>query len=118
MIGKVASLNVGEPRLVTYRGMLFRTGIFKEPTEQPLALKTLNFNGDGQADLSAHGGIDKAVYCYPIEHYDFWRREIGRAALPMGQFGENVTTEGILENQLRLGDIFRMGTAVVQVSEP
>ena len=68
--------------------------------------------------MSAHGGIDKAVYCYPIEHYGFWRREIGRAVLPMGQFGENVTTEGIFESELRIGDILRMGTAVVQVSEP
>jgi MOSC domain-containing protein YiiM/ferredoxin-NADP reductase len=118
MNGTVASLNVGEPRLATYRGMSFRTGIFKEPTDRPLTLKTLNFIGDGQADLSAHGGIDKAVYCYPIEHYDFWRREIGRAAMPMGQFGENVTTEGVLESQLRIGDILQMGTAIVQVSEP
>ena len=77
-----------------------------------------NFAGDGQADLSAHGGIDKAVYCYPFEHYDFWGREIGRADLPMGQFGENVTTAGLLEHELRIGDILRMGTAVVQVSEP
>ncbi len=118
MNGKVVSLNVGEPRLVTYRGMSFRTGIRKEPTANPLTLKKLNFIGDGQADLSAHGGIDKAVYCYPIEHYDFWRREIGRAVLPMGQFGENVTTEGVLESELRIGDILRIGTAVVQVSEP
>ena len=118
MNGTVVSLNVGEPRLVTYRGMSFRTGIFKEPVDQPLTLKKLNFAGDGQADLSAHGGIDKAVYCYPIEHYDFWRREIGRANLPMGQFGENVTTAGLLESELRIGDILRMGTAVVQVSEP
>jgi MOSC domain-containing protein YiiM/ferredoxin-NADP reductase len=118
MNGKVVSLNVGEPRLVTYRGMSFRTGIFKEPVDQPLTLKKLNFVGDGQADLSAHGGIDKAVYCYPLEHYDFWRREIGRADLPMGQFGENVTTAGLLENELRIGDILRMGTAMVQVSEP
>jgi MOSC domain-containing protein YiiM/ferredoxin-NADP reductase len=118
MNGKVASLNVGEPRLVTYRGMSFRTGIRKVPTDAPLALKRLNFVGDGQADLSAHGGIDKAVYCYPIEHYDFWRREIGRAVLPMGQFGENVTTEGLLESELRIGDVLRMGSAVLQVSEP
>jgi MOSC domain-containing protein YiiM/ferredoxin-NADP reductase len=118
MNGKVVSLNVGEPRLVTYRGMSFHTGIFKKPVDQPLTLKKLNFAGDGQADLSAHGGIDKAVYCYPLEHYDFWRREIGRADLPMGQFGENVTTAGLLENELRIGDILRMGTAVVQVSEP
>ena len=118
MNGKVASLNVGEPRLVTYRGMSFRTGILKAPTDAPLTLKRLNFVGDGQADLSAHGGIDKAVYCYPIEHYDFWRREIGRAVLPMGQFGENVTTEGVLESELRIGDVLRMGTAVLQVSEP
>src|SRR5580704_2807736 len=118
MNGKVASLNVGEPRSVTYRGISFRTGILKAPTANPLTLKKLNFAGDGQADLSAHGGIDKAVYCYPIEHYDFWRREIGRGSLPMGQFGENVTTEGLLESELRIGDILRMGTAAVQVSEP
>jgi MOSC domain-containing protein YiiM/ferredoxin-NADP reductase len=118
MSGKVASLNVGEPRLVTYRGMSFRTGILKAPTDAPLTLKRLNFVGDGQADLSAHGGIDKAVYCYPLEHYGFWRREIGRDVLPMGQFGENVTTQGVLESELRIGDILRMGTAVLQVSEP
>ncbi len=118
MNGKVVSLNVGEPRLVTYRGMSFRTGIFKQSTGQPLTLNKLNFVGDGQADLSAHGGIDKAVYCYPAEHYDFWRRELGRAALPMGQFGENVTTQGILEAELRIGDVLEIGTAIVQVSEP
>ena len=118
MMGKVVSLNIGEPRLVTYRGMTFRTGIFKAPADGPLTLNKLNFVGDGQADLSAHGGIDKAVYCYPIEHYEFWRRQIGRAKLPMGQFGENVTTEGVLEDELRIGDVLRMGTAVVQVSEP
>jgi MOSC domain-containing protein YiiM/ferredoxin-NADP reductase len=118
MSGKVVSLNVGEPRLVTYRGMSFRTGIFKASTTRPLALKTLNFAGDGQADLSAHGGIDKAVYCYPIEHYEFWCREIGRTTLPMGQFGENITTAGVLEAELRIGDVLQIGTAVVQVSEP
>jgi MOSC domain-containing protein YiiM/ferredoxin-NADP reductase len=118
MNGKVVSLNVGEPRLVTYRGTSFRTGILKTPIDAPLTLKRLNFSGDGQADLSAHGGIDKAVYCYPLEHYDFWRREIGRAVLPMGQFGENVTTVGLLESELRIGDILQMGTAVLQVSEP
>jgi MOSC domain-containing protein YiiM/ferredoxin-NADP reductase len=118
MNGKVVSLNVGEPRLVTYRGMSFRTGIRKASVGAPLTLKRLNFAGDKQADLSAHGGIDKAVYCYPLEHYDFWRREIGRRMLPMGQFGENVTTLGLLENELRIGDILRMGSAVLQVSEP
>jgi MOSC domain-containing protein YiiM/ferredoxin-NADP reductase len=118
MNGKVVSLNVGEPRLVTYRGMSFRTGIYKEPTGRPLKLKKLNFAGDGQADLSAHGGIDKAVYCYPIEHYAFWRCETGRTSLPMGQFGENVTTEGLLEAELRIGDVLEIGTAVLQVSEP
>jgi MOSC domain-containing protein YiiM/ferredoxin-NADP reductase len=118
MNGKVASLNVGEPRLVTYRGVSFRTGILKTPIDAPLTLKRLNFIGDGQADLSAHGGIDKAVYCYPLEHYEFWRGEIRRSALPMGQFGENVTTLGLLESELRIGDVLRMGTALLQVSEP
>lgn len=118
MNGKVISLNVGEPRVVTYRGTSFCTGIFKQPTDKPLALTKLNFAGDAQADVSAHGGIDKAVYCYPIEHYDFWRRELGRAAFPMGQFGENITTEGALESELRIGDVLQIGAAVVQVSEP
>ncbi len=118
MNGKIRSLNVGEPKLVTYRGMSFRTGIFKKPVGEPLILTQTNFVGDGQADLSAHGGIDKAVYCYPVEHYDFWCRETGRPTLPMGQFGENVTTEGVLEAELRIGDVLRMGTAVLQVSEP
>ena len=118
MNGKVVSLNIGQPRLVTYRGMSFRTGILKTPIDAPLTLKRCNFTGDGQADLSAHGGIDKAVYCYPLEHYDFWRGEIGRAALPMGQFGENVTTAGVLESELRIGDLLRIGTALLQVSEP
>jgi MOSC domain-containing protein YiiM/ferredoxin-NADP reductase len=118
MNGKVVSLNIGEPQLVSYRGTSFRTGIFKAPTKAPLVLTTLNFVGDGQADLAAHGGIDKAVYCYPIEHYDFWAREIGRAVLPKGQFGENVTTEGLRETELRIGDILHLGSAVVQVSEP
>ena len=118
MNGTIVSLNVGQPRLVTYRGMSFRTGIFKDPIDKPQLLKKLNFTGDGQADLSAHGGIDKAVYCYPIEHYAFWQNQTGRAVLPMGQFGENVTTEGILESQLRIGDVLRMGSAIVQVSEP
>ena len=81
-------------------------------------MKKLNFAGDEQADLSAHGGIDKAVYCYPFGPVDFWRREIGRTDLPMGQFDEDVTTAGLLENELRIGDILRMGTAMVQVSEP
>jgi MOSC domain-containing protein YiiM/ferredoxin-NADP reductase len=98
--------------------MSFRTGIFKEPAAGPITLKKLNFAGDGQADLSAHGGIDKAVYCYPIEHYDFWCREIGRTTLSMGQFGENITTAGVLEAELRIGDVLQIGTAVVQVSEP
>jgi MOSC domain-containing protein YiiM len=84
MNGKVVSLNIGEPQLVKYRGTSFRTGIVKAPTEAPLVLKTLNFVGDGQADLAAHGGIDKAVYCYPIEHYAFWARELGRAAFAVG----------------------------------
>jgi MOSC domain-containing protein YiiM/ferredoxin-NADP reductase len=118
MNGKVISLNIGKPRQVTYRGVSFSTGIFKEPIDKPLTLKKLNFTGDGQADLSAHGGIDKAVYCYPSEHYGYWQGQLSRKFLPWGQFGENVTTEGLLEDELRIGDILRMGTAVVQISEP
>jgi MOSC domain-containing protein YiiM len=81
-------------------------------------LRTLNLDGDGQGDLSVHGGIDKAVYVYPIAHYDYWKRELGRDDLTYGQFGENLTVEGMLEDAVHIGDIFRVGDALVEVSQP
>lgn len=114
---KIVSLNVGMPREVEWHGRMVTTGIFKEPVEARLALRKLNLDGDGQADLTVHGGAEKAVYCYAVEHYGYWKRELGRE-LPLGMFGENFTTEGWLEGEANLGDRFRVGSAEVVVTQP
>ena len=115
---KVVSLNVGLPREVTWRGMNVTTAIFKEPIADRVALRKLNLDGDRQADLSVHGGEQKAVYCYPLVHYDYWRRELPGQDLPMGVFGENFTTDGLLEDAVHLGDRFSIGSAEVVVVQP
>jgi MOSC domain-containing protein YiiM len=114
---KLISVNVGQPRTVEWQGRMVTTGIFKAPVAGPVALRTINLDGDRQADLSAHGGAHKAVYIYPSEHYDFWRRELPEVDLPWGMFGENFTTAGLLEN-VSIGDRFAIGAAEVIVSEP
>ena len=114
---KLISLNVGLPRVVAWRGREVTTGIYKEPVGGRVALRTLNLDGDRQADLSVHGGADKAVYCYPVEHYDYWTKEL-RRALPMGMFGENFTTDGLDEDSVHLGDQFSIGSAMVVVTQP
>lgn len=115
---KVISLNVGLPRNVEYNGERLATGIFKEPVPGPVMLRTLNLDGDRQADLSVHGGVSKAVYAYPAEHYEFWRRELPDMALPYGMFGENFTTEGLSEDTVNVGDRFRVGEAELMATEP
>ena len=115
---KVVSVNVGLPREVVWHGMTVTTGIYKEPIEGRVALRKLNLDGDRQADLSVHGGEYKAVYCYPIAHYDYWRKELPGRALPMGMFGENFTTDGLLEDSVHLGDRFSVGSAEVVVTQP
>ncbi len=85
------------------------TGIFKEPVNGRVMLRTLNLDGDGQADLVGHGGIYKAVYAYSIENYQYWKQELGRDDFTMGQFGENFTVEGMLDEQINVGDPFRVG---------
>lgn len=115
---KLISVNTGLPREVTWRGKPVTTGIFKSPVDGPIMLRTLNLDGDKQADLSVHGGVSKAVYAYPVEHYDFWRNELPHMDLPYGMFGENFTTEGLLENAVNIGDRFRIGAAEVIVTEP
>jgi MOSC domain-containing protein YiiM len=117
-IMKIVSLNVGLPRLVEANGEPVNTGIFKEPVESPVLLRTLNLDGDRQADLRVHGGISKAVYAYPVEHYAFWKKEFPEMDLPYGMFGENLTTEGMLEENLNIGDRFRVGEAELMVTEP
>lgn len=115
---KIISLNVGLPRLVLRDGEPVSTGIFKEPIDGRVLMRTLNLDGDRQADLSVHGGPSKAVYVYPAEHYDFWKRELPEMNLPWGMFGENLTTTGLLETEVNIGDTFRIGTAEVMVTQP
>src|SRR5581483_9517845 len=100
----LVSLNVGLPRDVLWHGRTVSTGIFKDPVSGRVAMRTLNLDGDRQADLSVHGGAYKAVYCYPLEHYAYWQRELGDTPLPMGAFGENLTTRGFSETSVHLGD--------------
>src|SRR5882672_2596415 len=103
---KLISLNVALPRIVEYQGELVATGIFKEPVQGPVMLRPLNLDGDRQADLSVHGGVSKAVYAYPSEHYQFWRKEFPDMELPYGMFGENFTTQGMFEDTVNVGDRF------------
>jgi MOSC domain-containing protein YiiM len=114
---KLISVNVGQPRTVEWQGRLVETSIFKAPVAGPIVLRTLNLDGDRQADLSVHGGTHKAVYVYPSEHYDFWRAELPGMELPWGMFGENFTSAGLLED-VQIGDRFAIGSAEVIVSEP
>lgn len=115
---RLLSLNVGLPRLISWNGGTVNTGIFKEPVAGRLVLRQLNLDGDRQADLTVHGGPYKAVYAYPSEHYPFWRQQLPELDFPFGKFGENFTTEGLLETELRIGDRYRIGSAIIQVRQP
>lgn len=115
---KLLSLNIGLPRIVESNGGPVATGIFKEPAPGAVMLRTLNLDGDRQADLSVHGGVSKAAYAYPSEHYEFWKQELPATPLPFGMFGENFTTEGLFEDSANVGDRFRIGKAEVMVTEP
>ncbi|PYS74265.1 MAG: MOSC domain-containing protein [Acidobacteria bacterium] len=115
---KLISVNVGRPRLVLRNEEPVSTGIFKEPIAGRVMMRTLNLDGDRQADLSVHGGPSKAVYIYPAEHYDFWKREFPEMDLPWGMFGENFTTTGLLDTEINIGDKFRIGEAEVVVTQP
>jgi len=115
---KVVSLSVGRPREVEWDGNMVLTSIFKAPVDRRLRVTTLNFEGDEQSDLTVHGGVDKAVYAYPSEHYEFWRHELPQMDLPWAVFGENLTTEGLFESDVRIGDRFRVGSAEFIVTQP
>ncbi len=115
---KLLSIQVGHPRQVKWRRRTVTTGIYKEPVAGRIRLRRNNLEGDKQADLRVHGGWDKAVYVYPSEHYAFWRSELPGQYLPYGMFGENFTTEGLDESSVRIGDRFRVGGAVVEVTQP
>jgi MOSC domain-containing protein YiiM len=115
---RVLSVNVGLPREVLWRGRPVTTGIFKEPVAGRVPVRALNLDGDGQADLRVHGGSDKAVYAYPSEFYELWRRERPELEFPWGQFGENLTTQGLRDSEVSVGDRFRVGTAELVVTQP
>jgi len=115
---KLVSINVGLPREIEWQGEIVLTSIFKDPVAGPVGVKRLNLEGDRQSDLSVHGGAEKAVYAYPSEHYPFWREKLRGTPLPWGMFGENLTTQGLLETGVRIGDRLRAGSAEFVVTQP
>jgi MOSC domain-containing protein YiiM len=114
----VVSVNVGTPVQVRVEGGDVLTSIFKRPVEGRVAVGKYNIAGDRQADLTVHGGPYKAVYCYPEEHYGYWREQLPDMELVPGMFGENLTTRGLAEDEVHIGDQFRVGSAVLQVTQP
>ena len=115
---KLLSVNVSLPKEIDHRGKTVTTGIFKEPVDGRVMLRGLNLDGDGQADLIGHGGKFRAVYVYSYDNYAYWKRELGRTDFTFGQFGENFTVEGMLDDAVHVGDIFRVGGALVEVTQP
>jgi MOSC domain-containing protein YiiM len=115
---KVVSIQVGRSRQVKWRRTTVTTGIYKDPVPGRILLRRENLEGDQQADLRVHGGRNKAVYVYPSEHYSFWRSELPGMPMPYGAFGENFTTEGLDESSICIGDRFRIGNAIVEVTQP
>lgn len=115
---RLLSVNVSIPKEVPYREKTITTGIFKEPVEARVMLGSLNLEGDGQADLKGHGGVHKAAYVFSHEYYDHWKQELGRDEFPYGQFGENFTVEGMTDEEVHIGDTFRVGGALVEVTQP
>jgi MOSC domain-containing protein YiiM len=115
---RVLAVSVGLPENVHWHGRVVRTSIFKRPVAGRVRVTRLDIEGDRQSDLSVHGGPEKAVYAYPAEHYPAWRQELPDADLPWGAFGENLTTEGLLEAEVRIGDRYRVGTTELVVTQP
>ncbi len=115
---KLLAINVSRPRTILIGGQPVATGIFKESVTGPVMVRTLGLAGDGQADLENHGGIHKAVYAYPFEHYAHWSQELKREDFSFGQFGENLTVEGLLEDQVYIGDVLRIGDVLLEVTQP
>lgn len=114
----IASINIGQIQELPFAGNIVRTAFFKHPTDRRVEAGPLGLSGDEQADLTVHGGWDKAVYVYPGEHYASWERSLGKGKLPPGSFGENLTTQGLTEEQVYIGDTFAIGDALLQVTQP
>lgn len=115
---KLVSINVGMPKLVEINGHQVNTGIYKTPQTGKVWLSKTNLAGDGQADLTVHGGEFQAAYSYPIEHYTYWENTLGKSNLPYGTFGENFTVSGLLEDEVYIGDRFTIGDAIVEATMP
>ena len=115
---KLISVNVSLSREVTYQRYALSTGIFKKPVDHRMMVREENIDGDQQADCTAHGGIDKAVYAYPMEHYLYWKKELESGDFPYGQFGENLTVAGMPEDRVHIGDVFSIGSVELEVSQP
>ena len=115
---RVVSVNVGRPQEIDIGGKTVLTSIFKTPVAGRIKLSKKNLAGDQQADLSVHGGPDKAVYLYPSEHYEYWKRQLPGMEMPWAMFGENLTTVGLDERSVHSGDVFRIGSAVLAVTQP
>ncbi|MDH3759567.1 MAG: MOSC domain-containing protein [Gammaproteobacteria bacterium] len=115
---RLQSLNISRSKAIFHKGEEVQTGIFKAPAKGPLMARTLGIEGDEQADLVLHGGIDKAVYAFPSEHYSYYQNILSEEPYSPGQFGENLTTEGLLESAVRIGNRYRVGEAVFEVSQP
>src|SRR5262249_30234298 len=117
-MARLLSVNVGLPRDIEWRGRTVHTGIWKDPVQGRRRVGRLNVVGDGQGDLGGHGGEQRAVFVYQIESYRYWGRELGRRELTHGQFGENVTIDGLPDDEVCIGDRFRIGTALFEVTQP
>jgi MOSC domain-containing protein YiiM len=115
---RIISVNRGIPRDIVWNGQIVSTSIFKEPVAGRVRINRLGLEGDKQADLTVHGGPKKALYAYPSEHYDYWKMQLGRKSLEWGMFGENLTTQGLLEGEVRVEDEYRIGSATVLVTQP
>jgi ferredoxin-NADP reductase/MOSC domain-containing protein YiiM len=118
MAGKLLSVNVGMPKDVSWRGKTVFTGVYKDSVSGPRRVRRLNVDGDGQGDLGGHGGEQRAVFVYQIDSYRYWERELGRSDFVYGQFGENFTVEGLGDDEVCIGDRYRIGTALFEVSQP
>lgn len=117
-MAKIISVNISLPKETDFKGKKTTTGIFKEPINKRIMLRTLNLDGDKQADLKVHGGINKAVYAYPVEHYGYWNKVFPKMKLPYGMFGENLTTEALMETEVNVGDVFQIGSSKVIATQP
>ena len=116
---KLLSINVSKPKPIEYNGKTVYTGIFKEPISGAVMLRENNIDGDGQGDLKVHGGTYKAIYGYPFEHYSHWQQVLNRDDLTYGQFGENLTVSGMLEEEIHIGDVFQIGSHVkLEITQP